>query len=160
MCFFNKIKTKEVNDFFEYAWQNVDIPELPNKNSRNNSYCKRSSYDTVDKKYCAYTLRTKLGKWEIDYRSSYNAKTKTCSFYILYFNLTVNHPDTIKAFKENFPQFHFYFNASSLEVSTNQIPVKKLDDIKREFYKFVDNWNRSGLFNIFNKYKSNEEIKK
>lgn len=160
MFFFNSLKTKTVEAFFLEAFQNANIPELPPKGARNSKSCGRSGYDTVNKKYCSYTLRTKIGKWEIDYRASYNKKEKTCSFSVMYFNLLINHPDTIKALKEANPYFSFYFNSQSVVMNSKPVRVKKMDDVKKAFYEFVKNWNESGIFGIYNKFKTNDELKK
>lgn len=159
MCFFNKVKIKEVEAFFEEGFQNANIPELPPKGARNSASCGRSGYDTVNKTYCRYTLRTKIGKWDIDYSASYNKKAKVCSFTVMYFDLLINHPDTMKALREANPYFSFFFNSSSVVMNSKPVQVKKLDDVKKAFYEFVKNWNESGIFGIYNKFKTNKELK-
>lgn len=160
MCFFNKIKTKDVYAFFEEAWQNANIPEFPPKGARRSKSFGVCEYNSLEKKYVSFKMRGNLGKWHMDYQATYFADKKTVFFRVYYFNLTVTNPDTIKAFKDSFKAFNFFFNSSDVVINSHEVPVKKLDDIKKAFYDFVKNWNESGIFKICNQYKSNEELKK
>lgn len=157
MCLFNKLKPQAVYDFLDNAWKNVELPELPAKRDRNYDTFRPSPYNSVDKGSSYYNMEL-CGRWNIYYQSYYHKKDKEIYFSIQYFNLTVTNPDTQKALKETYKDYTISF-LGSVCITTKHFPAKTIKDVEAAFSNFIETWRKSGLYQIFDKFETNEEHK-
>lgn len=156
---FKKVSTNEAHDYFADVWQRIVMVGLPDKKDRNSENYIVSPYNTLKKDVCVYTMRVKCGKWSLLYDSVYKRTEKHAYFTVWYMNLTISNPELQKQLREVFTDFTFAFMPSAIQVVSKKFPVKKIEDVKNAFLTFVSQWEKSGIFNILNRYKTNDELK-
>jgi hypothetical protein len=160
MCFFNKLKTKDIYNYLDAEWKVVDLPELPPKRERNyDTFATTHEYNTLKKDTMAYFIKLKKGRWNIGYNAYYNKKDKSMHFCVNYYNLTITNTETQKNVRETFKDYKFEMGLSFVTVNTKYYKVKNMDDVKSVFYTFINDWKNSGLYGIFDKFITNEELK-
>lgn len=159
MCFFNKLKAKDVQDCFDNLWKTTDVIGFPKGASRNSVNFQVSPYNSLKKDSCSHTMHVNSGKWRMHYNAYYRQKDKEVDFTIWYINLTISNPDLEKAIKQEYKEFQFNFMPSAVIVASKKYKVKNMEQVKDAFYSFIKDWNKSGVYELMSKFKTNEELK-
>lgn len=160
MCFFfKKLSAKEVYDFFNDVWKRLEMKGLPDKKSRNSENYAVSPYNTLKKEKCAYTMHVNCGKWRLHYNSYYDVKKKSVHFTVWYINLTITNPELQKQLRDVFKDFSFTFMPSAVIISSKDFSAKKIEDVKSAVSTFATQWDKSGIYDVLNRYKTNGELK-